>query len=579
MQQRIGERAVVLGGGMAGLLAARVLADAYDRVTVVDRDALDEGPAPRRGVPQGRHVHVLGAGGLQVLEDCFPGLSAELAARGVPLLDAQRDVRWFVDGHRLAGGGRGRTVTVSASRPLLEAVVRGRVRTLPTVEVRDRTDVVGLVAAADGRRIAGVRLLRAADGSAEEHLAADLVVDATGRGSRSATWLADLGYQRPPEERVPIDLCYATRSYRPRPEALHGALGILVAPFPHQHRGAALAMVEDGRCLVTLAGVLGERPPTDPAAWTGWAGSLWSGAVAAALRDAEPDGAAVAFRFPASVRRRYEWLSGLPDGLLVIGDALCSLNPFYGQGMTVAALEAQALAALLRAGRTPSPRRYFRAVARVVDPAWQMTAGGGLAFPGVPGRRTARQRLLGAYVARLHRAAVDDPELTRSFVRVAGLLDPPAALLRPSVLRSVLAAGRRRAPDAPARAGVALGTVLFLGAALTVPVVIIVGVTAVALVIRRSRQRTPASAVPHRPESWSPSPPPHRTPGVKATGTGTAGSTHPTRYLREHLSRHRGGRAPVRSARIRVTRCGTDRGGGPAPRAARHRRRISMTVP
>ena len=494
MQQRIGERAVVLGGGLAGLLAARVLADAYEHVSLVDRDALGTDVAPRRGVPQGRHVHVLAAGGLQVLEEHFPGLTTELAGWGAPVLDAQRDVRWFVSGHRLAAGGRGSTMTVSASRPLLEALVRARVRALPSVEIRDRTDVVGLVAVDGGRRIAGVRLLRAADGSAEEHLGADVVVDATGRASRTPAWLIELGYEPPAEDRVRIDLCYATRPYRPRSGALHGTSGILVAPLPGRPRGAALARVEDGRCLVTLAGILGERPPTDPAAWVAWAGSLWSDDLARVLRDAEPLGDPVAFSFPASVRHRYERLRHLPDGLLVIGDALCSLNPFYGQGMSVAALEAQALAELLKGGRRPSPRRYYRAVARVVEPAWQMTAGGDLAFPGVPGRRTARQRLLGAYLVRLHQAAADDPELARGFIRVAGLVDAPVALLRPATLRSVLTAARRRrrrsSRGAPARPGVALPVVLFLCAALIVPVTTVLGATALAVLIRRVRRRS-----------------------------------------------------------------------------------------
>ena len=490
MRQKSGERAVVLGGGMAGLLAARVLADFYSCVTVVDRDVLGATSAPRRGVPQGRHVHVLAAGGLPVLETLLPGLTCELVDQGASLVDAQRDVRWWVNGHRLSPGGQDRTATLCVSRPLLEAAVRARIRALAPVEVRDRTDVVGLTATADGRRVTGARLLRAADGSAEEHLPAELVVDATGRGSRAPVWLAELGYERPTEERVPIDVCYATRPYRLPPGALQDA-GVLVAPFPGRLRGAALARTEGDGCLVTLAGILGERPPTEPSAWLEWAGSLWSQDVCAAVRHAEPLGDPVAFRFPASVRRRYDRLRSLPEGLLVIGDAVCSLNPFYGQGMTVAALEARALADLLAGGRSPSPQRYARTIARTLEPAWQMTAGGDLAFPAVPGRRTARQRLLGSYVARVQRAAADDPELTRCFVRVAGLVDPPQTLLRPAVLRSLLVHAHvpgRRSSGAPSDA---VQAAQILAAALIAPVTAAGTAGALALLIRRWRRRGP----------------------------------------------------------------------------------------
>ena len=211
MSRQIGDHAVVLGASMAGLLAARVLADAYGQVTVIDRDQLPEASTHRRGVPHGRHAHALLARGQQALEELFPGLTAELIAQGAPVGDLLANGRWYVSGHRLRQAPIG-LVTLSASRPLLEGYVRARVRALPNLRFLDSHDIVGLAATPDGRRVTGVRVLRGADGSAEELIGADLVVDATGRGSRTPIWLQALGYARPETEQVRVGLGYATRT-------------------------------------------------------------------------------------------------------------------------------------------------------------------------------------------------------------------------------------------------------------------------------------------------------------------------------------------------------------------------------
>ncbi|HSK95891.1 MAG TPA: hypothetical protein VK891_04660, partial [Euzebyales bacterium] len=205
MNKQIGDRAVVLGASMAGLLAARVLTDSYGQVTVIDRDELPEAPVHRRGVPHGRHLHALAARGQQALEELFPGLTAELIARGTPSGDLLANGRLYFSGHRLRQAPTG-LVLLCASRPFLEGHVRARVRALPNLRFLDRCDVVGLATTTEGRRVTGVRVLRRADGSAEEVLGADLVVDATGRGSRTPVWLDALGYPRPEREQVAIGL-------------------------------------------------------------------------------------------------------------------------------------------------------------------------------------------------------------------------------------------------------------------------------------------------------------------------------------------------------------------------------------
>ncbi|GEL17959.1 FAD-dependent oxidoreductase [Pseudonocardia asaccharolytica] len=443
MDTQIGDHALVLGGGMAGLLTARVLADAYTEVTVVERDALPVGCAPRRGVPQARHAHALLARGQQVLEELFPGLTAELVAGGVPTGDFLRDVRMYLGGHQMRRVETG-LVAVSASRAFLEHHVRARVHALPGVTFVDRTDVLGLAATSDRSRVTGARIIRRADGSVEEVLAADLVVDATGRGSRTPLWLDELDYRRPEEQRVPIDVGYATRMYRIGGDVLDGDLAILHGPTARRPRAGVLARLEGGRWMLTLAGVLGDHPPTEPDGFVEFARSLQFPDIHQALRDAEPLDDPVRFRFPVSLRRRYERLARFPDGLLVTGDGLCSFNPVYGQGMTVAALEALALRRHLRRGGQPRPARFHRDAARVIDGPWSIAVGGDLAFPGVEGRRTPAVRFLNAYVARLHAAAARDGRLARAFVRVSGLVDPPQALLRPGVVVRVLQAPARR---------------------------------------------------------------------------------------------------------------------------------------
>jgi hypothetical protein len=286
--------------------------------------------------------------------------------------------------------------------------------------------------------VTGARVLRRADGSAEQVLDADLVVDATGRSSRTPIWLQALGYARPATEQVRIGLGYASRTYRLPPDALDDDQAVLQAATPQQPRSGVLLLLEGDRWMVTLGGILGDHPPTDPDGFLAFARSLRFPDIYQTIRDGEPLDDPVAFRFPASVRYRYERLDRFPDGLLVVGDAVASFNPVYGQGMSVAALEALTLRRHLQRGTQPQPRRFLRDLARVVDVPWDMAAGGDLVFPGVQGRRPRKLRLVNAYLARLHAAAAHDADLAGAFVRVAGLVAPPQSLLRPGIAVRVL---------------------------------------------------------------------------------------------------------------------------------------------
>lgn len=446
MQEPREGHAVVLGASMAGLLAARVLAETCPDVTVLDRDELDCGVVARRGAPQGRHVHALLARGQRVLEELFAGLTEELVALGAPVGDMLGDARLLFGGHRLARARTGLNV-LSVSRPLLEDRVRARIRALGNVRFAPPCDVVGLRLTDDGhRRVSGVHVLRRADASARETIAADLVVDATGRGSRTPKWLESLGFERPEEDRVRVDVGYATRRYRLPDDGLGEDIGCVQGPTPDRPRGGALARIEGDAWILTLFGMLGDHPPKDPAGFATFARSLQFGDLHDAIAAAEPLDDPVGFRFPANVRRRYERLRRFPEGLLVFGDAHCSFNPIYGQGMTVAGMQALALRDHLRSGAGASTRGVLRALARVIDVPWELAIGADLSLPGVDGPRPLRRRAINRYVTRLQAAAASDPELSRAFVRVTGLVDRPQTLLHPGIALRVL--------RAPARANV-----------------------------------------------------------------------------------------------------------------------------
>ncbi|MEU5921306.1 FAD-dependent oxidoreductase [Streptomyces sp. NPDC047141] len=435
MTNRVGERAVVLGASMAGLLAARVLADAYDEVVVVERDAITGTTTARKGVGQGRHVHGLLARGQQILDELFPGFTQEAVEAGIPTGDLG-ELRWFFNGRRLNPGTTG-LICVSATRPVLESRVRDRVAALPGVTLLERHDIVGLVTDEGRDNVTGVRVQPQEQGSEERTIDADLVVDATGRGSRTPVWLEEFGYERPDEERIRIDLSYTTRRFRLRDETvLNGDLSINPVSSPSHRRGAFLSRIEDGLVVVSLTGVLGDSAPADLEGFLEWTRTLPVSDIHDVIHDAEPVDDGAVFRYPASQRRRYERLSRFPGNFLVVGDAACSFNPVYGQGMTVSALEALVLREHLGRGAV-DPKAFLADIAGTIELPWQLSASADLGYPEVEGERTPEWEAAGGYMAALHAAATVDGEVTATFMRVMGLVATPDALMSPDMLRRV----------------------------------------------------------------------------------------------------------------------------------------------
>jgi 2-polyprenyl-6-methoxyphenol hydroxylase-like FAD-dependent oxidoreductase len=444
MQKTNREHALVLGGSIAGLLAARVLADRYDSVTIVDRDRLPSGAAHRPGSPQSHHVHAILPRGVQIIEDLMPGLARRVVAAGGLTGDILGNVRWYLQGRPLRRADTGLTA-LSASRPLLEWAIRERVRDLPNVTVLDGHDIVGLCVSAGRSRITGAMVSDRADGRPRQ-VPADLVIDAAGRGSRTPRWLADLGYEPPPADRVGINLAYTSRLFEDPDGLLGDDLAVITARFPGQRRSSVMQRLEGGRILVTLAGVLGERPPGSLEEFARYAETLATPDTHDVIRAAKPDGAPVPFRYPAYLRRRYERLPRIPAGLLVVGDATCNFNPVYGQGMTVAAMNALALRDELRHGGDPDAHRYFATVAGTVEAPWRLAVGADLALPGVTGPALPASPLTGEYLGRLQHAATEDPQLAAAFIRVTSLVDPPPALLRTEIVERVTRAVVAGAP-------------------------------------------------------------------------------------------------------------------------------------
>lgn len=437
-----GGRAVVLGAGIAGLLAARVLADEFEEVTIVERDPLPDEPVARRGVPQARHVHVMLEAGRATLEDLFPGYRADFRSAGGLELDGARDVDFYAEGDFLAPGPTPMP-HYAATRPLYEQVVRRRVAGLDAVDLRPECQFFDYLV--DGTAVAGVAFTNEA--GATETLDATLVVDATGRTSRTPAWLERHGYAAPSADEVRIDLAYSTVLLRRPPDDRRA---LVMTPAPAHPRAAGVLPVEGDRWIVTVAGVHGDHPPTDPDGVVDFAASLPIPDVRRLLDDHEWASDDVAhYPFPSNLRSRYEDLDRFPEGLVVVGDGIASFNPLYGQGMSVAALEALLLhRALATDGLADLAARFFERSKAVVDAAWTMAVGADFRFPRTTGPKPLGTDLVNRYVSRLNRKAHADGTLRDAFMRVMMLEQPPTSLFRPGIAWRVLKPAGR--PDAVA---------------------------------------------------------------------------------------------------------------------------------
>ena len=427
--------ALVIGGSLAGLFAARVLSDHFERVTILERDDVHDRPESRKGQPQTRHLHGLLAQGLHIIKAFFPGIEQEMVEGGAITGDMGRDMRWYqFDGYKTQFESG--LVGLMMSRPFLEWYIRRRVMSLPNVTLRPSCAVHEVITTADRKRITGVQITNREQGSGTETLRTDLVIDAGGRGSVTPKWLASLGYEKPPQEEIKIRVGYASRLYRRRPGELVGAKMVMISPTPPAgKRGTFIMPVENDRWIITAGGWAGDYPPADEAGFLAFVRSLPTSDIYDILRRAEPLSDIVTYRFPSNLRRHYEKLKRFPEGYLVMGDAVASFNPIYGQGMTSAAMQARVLEKVLHQHRilTGLWKPYFQQVAKVVNMPWQMAAGEDFRYPETEGKKPAFTDLINAYVAKVHLATHYDPVVYAHFLQVMNLLAPPTSLMHPRI--------------------------------------------------------------------------------------------------------------------------------------------------
>jgi 2-polyprenyl-6-methoxyphenol hydroxylase-like FAD-dependent oxidoreductase len=452
MSNVLGRHALVIGAGMSGLAAAGALANHFEQVTVLERDRLGDQPAHRPGTPQCRQLHGLLSGGLEALCRIFPGLDRDLAAAGaVPIraVEVREDLPGF-DPFPRRDFGR---VLYAASRPLLEHTVRRRALAPGNVVIRDQCRVLELVPSAQRHSITGVRC-QGIDGS-RETIAADLVVDASARGTLTLAALDAMGRARPPETTVGVDIGYATMAFE-IPERRHDWRAVLVFPSaPGERRSGFLLPVEENRWMVCMAELHCPRPPRDVAELLEAARRLRTPTIHDAIRNARPAGMPQRFGLAESSWRHYEIIRDFPEGLIPIGDAICRFNPVYGQGMSVAAREASLLADLLRRragdgdGVLGLPQEYLAEVQPWIAGAWSMSATPDLAYPETRGERPADLERTLDFVAALHRIAARDSAVHELLVAVRHLERPADALNEPALVERVRAEIAAASPARP----------------------------------------------------------------------------------------------------------------------------------
>jgi 2-polyprenyl-6-methoxyphenol hydroxylase-like FAD-dependent oxidoreductase len=443
------QRAVVIGASIAGLSAATVLSSRFRQVVLVDRDLISDNPTDRRGVPQGRHAHGLLPAGHRRMEGWFPGLTEDLLADGAREVDMGDEVLWFQgDGARLSfeSGVRGPV----CSRALLEHHLRRRVLALPNVSLHNGSGATGITTTPDKRRVTGVTL---DDGTV---LNADLVVDASGRAGRSIPWLSAMGYEEPPTSVVTIDVRYASRVFRKDPsDKRPWEVALVFAPPPGARQGVVFPL-EGDRWMVTLAGFHGDQPPRDPEGFLAFARTLPDPLVAEVIERSQPLGEIVTHKLPSNQRRHVERLRSVPGGLVMLGDAVCSFNPVYGQGMSSATLQAEALGNVLDSVRTLDHRfvrKFYKRAAKAVTAPWQLSTGADFALPQTTGPKAPGTDMINRYMAKALRASQVSQEVCQRLLEVTTLLRPPRDMMTPAMValvrRTVRNMGTPAAAPAP----------------------------------------------------------------------------------------------------------------------------------
>lgn len=435
-------RVVIAGSGIAGLLAARVASDYFDEVIVIERDKEPTEAIPRKGVPQGHHIHVLLNKGEEILEELFPGIRARLTDSGSVKCTLGKDVKWYLAGKWMPSF-EGGMVTFFQSRPLLEHIIRssvnaiGNVRFLYTHRVEtyniDETNTV----------FRSVVVMDTVTGICEA-MTADLFIESSGRGSQFHRVLENLGQSAVKESCVGVDFAYSSGVFEIDKSVELDRSAILVYPkAPEETRAAAMIPIEEGKWLATAAGYSGDHPPVEPKAFLNYIGSISQPHIYEKLKKGRLVGDLKQFKFKSGVRRHYEKSTSQIQGMLVVGDAICSANPFFGQGIAVAAQEAKVLEDLLRENGPRSLnwsstviRGYYRRISKILDISWGLAIGEDLKYPTTTGNKPfgyAASRFLKDRIM-----SSNSPEVAKQFYRVMHFVEKPKSLASLRILKALI---------------------------------------------------------------------------------------------------------------------------------------------
>lgn len=435
--RQLGRHAIVIGGSVAGLVGARVLSDHFAEVTVIERDARPAGPEPRKGAPQMRHAHALFEPASKGLEAMFPAFLEELRAAGALFTDCGNGYPLYQYGAwkpRFKAGFDG----ITCSRPLIEWLVRQRTEALPNVKIRYEHAVEDLLTSPDRGRVTGVRAKGAAG---EEALSADLVLDTAGRGTRVPRWLDALGYGRPEEQAVGVDLAYVSQLFERRSDARRDWNAVVVMSRAPGRRGGFLFAVEGERWIASLPGLFGDHCPTDTAGFLEFARSLPVPVIYDTLKSAPPLSEPAIHKVPSSRWFHYEKMGRLPEGLVMLGDSICAFNPVYGQGITVSVQCARELEAELSARRDLDglPSLFQKRLVKVIGPAWMLSTTMDLRYPEATGERPPGTSTVQWLFANFLDMASVDERACRLLYDLMHMRRGPEAFLKPDMLFPLLA--------------------------------------------------------------------------------------------------------------------------------------------
>ncbi len=435
--------AIVIGGSMAGLLTARVLTDHFDQVTVVERDHYPENADVRKGVPQARHVHALLARGQEIMEQLFPGLDNDFAAAGLLSYEWGSDSLYLTAGGWLKRFNTG-IITRLGSRAAIDHIVHRRLISDYKVTFLEDHQVDGLVTTPGKTRVIGVQVTQRGGSRTQQTLNADLIIDATGRGSKAGEWLTGMGYTAPEETVVNSYVGYATRWYeKPDDPSIDWKVLFILARPPQLKRGAAIFEVEGNKWIATLAGVNKDYPPLDEAGWLEFSKGLPTLAFYEAIKNAKPISDISGYQRTSNHWRHYEKLSRFPDGLMIVGDAVCAFNPIYGQGMTVAALDALLLDKTLKANAVSTSGlslKFQRELGASLKTVWLMATGEDLRYPETEGfKPDTMTRFMQKYMDQVAKLLPKDEAMTLAFIDVSNFRKPPTSLFSPRIVAKVIA--------------------------------------------------------------------------------------------------------------------------------------------